>query len=652
MRQAKEFSTFVNKETGQSIVLIAVVMVALLGFVGLAIDLGLVWVRRAQLTAAVDAAALAGVTEIETAAGWNGALAKAKQFLYSNDIPAWVITPTVPADPEQFVLYDQGSNAIGATEFTVTATWPVELYFMRLLGFDEFRVSHSATAAYFPLVDIYASRRVELGTLDTSNQAVFGPECVTANGDPFSAFNSSFRPSNHYVNPAYSSSYFSYRYRILIPPDYEAISGSNIVRVELFDPDTFNYSEGSANWDLNAYVFTHTISFGNPPTGSVGCVGNDRWRWEPCILPTGENIDLNPFWFIRIDEVRSGNNSSCGNPSGDNYSNGEFTQTGFDLYYYRVNSLTGLIEPVPISQYTGRGDNNHDTDMRWVSPGGELSYDQTVNVPANFGSFEVNLDNISDILRDQTTNNRYIYLDVTALTGATENGYEIWAGPPHYTGPKDTNTPNHCGIPDQIPPAGTPSKANERNLHVVNCGRNSHSSMGATVLSMGNLPMNSNTNNPVDIPLIYVGAEYAGSQILISLFDSDSGAEGPIVFFFDTLAYTLRSPIPAPPANPVNTAMTDWALAFSVNNTTTADPDLASGEARNCRIGNCQNLWISPAYRIQVPTLDPTRCVNQATTPQWCTPFYGGRLTARYDGGNHDTYGWQIRLPGLPYLIK
>lgn len=645
MRQSTKFSKLMNKETGQSIVLIAVVMVALLGFVGLAIDLGLVWVRRAQLTAAVDAAALAGVTEIETSAGLNGAITKAEQFLYSNNIP----TNVVVTETE----YMPGSNAIGATEFTVTSTWPVELYFMRLLGFEEFPVTHAATAAYFPLVDIYASRRVELGTLDTSNQAVFGPQCVTGNGDPFSPFNSTFRPTNHYVNPAYSSNYFSYRYRILIPPDYEAVSGSNVVRVELFDPDTYNYAQANANWDTSTYVYTHTASFGTPTTGTASCLNNDRWRWEPCILPTGENTDLNPFWFIRIDEIRGGNGSSCGNPSGDNYANGNFTQTGYDLYYYRVNALSGLIEPVPIAQYTGRGDNLHDTDMRWVSPGGALSYDQSTAVPSNFGSFEVNLDNLGDILRDQTTNNRYLYLDVTALTGATENGYEIWAGPPHYTGPKDTNTPDHCGVAGQFPPAGTPSKANTRNLHVVNCGRNSHSSMGATVLSMGNLPMNSNTSSPVDIPLIYVGAQYAGSQILISLFDSDSGAQGPIVFFFDTIAYNLLSPTPGPGSNPVNTALTDWALAFSVNSQT--DPDLAVGETRNCNIGGCGNLWTTPAYRIQVPTLDPARC-DAATTPiqtqQWCTPFYGGRLIARYDGGNHDTYGWQIRLPGLPYLIK
>jgi hypothetical protein len=35
-----------------------------------------------------------------------------------------------------------------------------------------------------------------------------------------------------------------------------------------------------------------------------------------------------------------------------------------------------------------------------------------------------------------------------------------------------------------------------------------------------------------------------------------------------------------------------------------------------------------------------------------CVPFYGGRLTANYDGGRNDTYQWSVRLEGLPYLIE
>ncbi|MCZ7668293.1 MAG: pilus assembly protein TadG-related protein [Chloroflexi bacterium] len=49
-------------------VIVALLMVGLLGFVGLAVDVGLVFARSAELNKAVDAAALASVTEvIETA---------------------------------------------------------------------------------------------------------------------------------------------------------------------------------------------------------------------------------------------------------------------------------------------------------------------------------------------------------------------------------------------------------------------------------------------------------------------------------------------------------------------------------------------------------------------------------------------------------
>ncbi|MBP7999348.1 MAG: hypothetical protein KA314_01265 [Chloroflexi bacterium] len=644
MQQRTTLFRPVTREAGQSIVLIAVMMIALLGFVGLAVDLGLVWVRRAQLVAAVDAAALAGVTELESAGGENAARVKVEQFLNSNAIPAPVISTTLTA---------RDVSVIGATEYTVTSTWPVELFFMRLLGFEVFEVEHGATAAYFPLVDIYASRRVELGVLNTSNQAVFGPNCVVVNGDPFSPLSSNLRPANHYVNPAYSNQYFSYRYRILIPPDYESTTGTNVVRVELFDPDTWNYSPG--NTDTTNYVITQSVVYAGNNTTTINkqCpTAQDRSWYEGCVIVTDEPMDMNPFWFIRIDEMRTGNNSSCGAPGG-NYPSVAGSSTGFHLYYFGRNT-SGGIERKPIAAYTSRADNAHDTDMRWVTPGDtDLAYDQTVQVPSQYGTFAVNLSSISDIVLDQTTGNRFLFLDVTAISGASENGYEIWAGPPTYNGARDT-TPGlfGCGLPDQSPPAGVPSKANQRNLHVANCGRLSHSSQGVTVFAMGNLPMNSNTTNPVDVPLIYVGPEYGGSQILVSLFDSDSGALSPIVFYLDTLAYNLLSPAPASPANPVNTTTTDWYRAFGVNNNEDNDSDLAPNETRNCRPGNCSSVWIQPAYRIQIPINDPTRCVNMLTTPQWCTPFYGGRLTARYIGGSHDTYGWQIRLPGLPYLVK
>ncbi len=75
------------------------------------------------------------------------------------------------------------------------------------------------------------------------------------------------------------------------------------------------------------------------------------------------------------------------------------------------------------------------------------------------------------------------------------------------------------------------------------------------------------------------------------------------------------------------------------------------GLGGRCAIGNCNNSFVNPAYQIPVPgNLDD--CDYSNPDPDNCTPYYGGRLMASYDGGTHDTYGWQVRLTGQPYLIR
>ena len=52
------------RERGQSIVLIALALVGIIAFIGVAIDVGFIFARGSQLQAAIDSAALAGVTEL------------------------------------------------------------------------------------------------------------------------------------------------------------------------------------------------------------------------------------------------------------------------------------------------------------------------------------------------------------------------------------------------------------------------------------------------------------------------------------------------------------------------------------------------------------------------------------------------------------
>jgi hypothetical protein len=230
-------------------------------------------------------------------------------------------------------------------------------------------------------------------------------------------------------------------------------------------------------------------------------------------------------------------------------------------------------------------------------------------VPADFGSFEVDLtSDVPNILTDPATGNRYLYLGVRTLSGASENGFEIWAGPPDYI-------------------TTIASNVNLRNIQIIN-EPGSHSSQGATVFGMGNLPLNSNFDFRVDIPLIYVPAEYAGQRVFISLFDTDSGAVPPVTFSFDSVASE------------------DWSISFGSGGT---DPDGISGR---CVPGGCNNQWVDPPYEITIPTLDTAACAADPGNQEVCTPFFGGRLVASYDSGFSDSYGWQIRLEGLPYLVR
>jgi Flp pilus assembly protein TadG len=648
------------QQHGQSVVIVAFAFVGILAVVGLAVDVGFVYARRAQLSSAVDAAALAGVVELTRAQNeQQNALDRAAEFLNANDIPESAIRYTLDNGLFAFDA-DPDSTTIGARTFALTVTQEVELFFLRVIGRHSVNLTESATAANFPLADLYASRRVETGALSTSNQAVFGPHSCVDQGDPFSSELDS-RAENFRARWLGNATQRTYRYRILIPETYEqnvcAVTGEDpasshcdVVRVELFDPDSVNKS-GNTDTVVHTQI---AIEEGEPPTEELSC-GSQAHK-NPCLIETGEgnlgyDLDqINLWWFRRIDENRGAGtppgNGSCGEPSYDVRYN---TITRYTLYYF-LRSTGGSIQRADLATYYGQAGDfvesrngswrdlhysnfNHQTDLRWVSPGGEPSYDQPVAVPTYcFGSsspnggcggpgdepgpgngFEVDIsEDLSNIVVDEGTGARYIYMEVETVSGASENGFEVWAGPRLYVN-------------------SSSSDVNARNVQITN-DPSSHSSYGVTVFGLGHLPMNSNFGNPVDIPLIYVGPEYAGTSVFVSNFDSDAGARPPVTFYFDTISED------------------DWSLTFSRSGHD--DPDgVEAGE--RCIIGSCATQWIDPPYEIRIPTLsDDCTNPNDPDQREICTPFYGGRLIARYEGGQHDTYHWNISLSGLPYLIK
>ncbi|MCB0034394.1 MAG: hypothetical protein KDE51_10260, partial [Anaerolineales bacterium] len=386
---------------------------------------------------------------------------------------------------------------------------------------------------YFPLDDFVD------GQVMQTYQAIYGPNTCTRFGDPFSPLDSPWEPG-----------LYSYQYRIHIPADYD----EDIVRVELFDPDSFNQSDNSAliTHSQRWYITQQNLGNNPPLSETLSCPSSDRRN--ACIIETkeltkncnavqrdnpnifcAEDIALiNPYWFLRVDE----NRTSCGTPG--SYDTSVNTTTRFELYYYRELPDNTIVK-TPLSTYTGQtgnatidGDSFHNTDLRWVSPG---AFNDFGDVPTDCGSptggsnpssnpnrcigpsdtavsqvlgagsgFEIHLQaDTPGLITDPHTGERYLYLDVTSVYGSSENGFDIWAGPP-------------------MASMGLSSNVNNRNLQLASLP-GTRGSKGVVVSTLGVLPINTNDTAVVDQLLVYVPAEYAGRTLSFSLFDSDSGTK-------------------------------------------------------------------------------------------------------------------------------
>jgi Mg-chelatase subunit ChlD len=121
-------------ERGQIAFMVAFSALILIVVAGLALDVGRLYVARAQLSRAVDAAALAGVLEFDgTTEGLAVARTKALQYLALNEPTA---TGTAEADGE-------------ANRLRVDATMAVDLFFMPLIGVNSPRTISAYAIAGF-----------------------------------------------------------------------------------------------------------------------------------------------------------------------------------------------------------------------------------------------------------------------------------------------------------------------------------------------------------------------------------------------------------------------------------------------------------------------------------------------------------------------
>lgn len=521
-----------------------------------------------------------------------------------------------PTD-EAIALYWTPPNGTAQLETAVAAghmgafqfTWPKNVvsgvYTVQAISPNHtlsraFLVDPTCTSPLFnPQTQIPLGRTTNSGLINTMAPSVYGPNICTNYGDPYSPYNSQWAPG-----------LYTYQYRIRIPASYPY----DVVRVELFDPDSINQTNATGTIIRTIYA----IQQGLPATQTLNCSSPNRGFG--CLLTTGENQlitgtvtvdDVNGTWFMRVDENKGAGippgDGSCGQPT--TYNPAFNTQTRFELYDYAPDS-NGRFVPRTLAVYSGqtgdgvRDNGDHDTDLRWVSPGAAPSIDQTVFVPTDAHSphsFAIDLSqDIPGSLTDPATGDRFLYLGVTALSGASRNGFHIWAGPATYTN-------------------SVPSQVNSRNLFLLN-NPHSHEALGVEVTAVHVLPLAINNPYRQSTPIMTLSPADAGHVVTFTAFDADVGVQRPLTFYFDTIPQAL------------------WSQSFGTASGAT-DPDGVPVDTR-C-IPNCNNQWISPTYQIVIPTF-----ING-------TPFPGGHLMFSYQGIPVDTFAWQTEaVPSKQEMVQ
>jgi Flp pilus assembly protein TadG len=156
-------------ESGQSMIIVVLAIIALVAIIGLGVDLGMAYAERVNLSRAMDAAALAGAQELPSE---EAAHQRALEYLDANGYDtgnACIEThgsslgdgsgACTGSEAETRIIVDtlqfrSGGEENSANRINVRASQDVPLAFMRILGFDTVPIGASATAENIEDLDI------------------------------------------------------------------------------------------------------------------------------------------------------------------------------------------------------------------------------------------------------------------------------------------------------------------------------------------------------------------------------------------------------------------------------------------------------------------------------------------------------------------
>ena len=483
-------------------------------------------------------------------------------------------TTTVSGTVSYFWEFGDGGTS---AETHPTHVYPATgIYTVTLTATNESGASAAAELVVVYGDVLYTSQTGHSGKVGPVHLAIFGPKQSPSYGDAYSCPKAHVSGQSGTYDPTIDPSapdnpnrngfqdWRGYPFRIRIPA---GVTGT--VRVEILDPDTYNNNVSSV-FITNTLPVTTTDGFTWDVPGA---------RANPAVRSWFESaINADRYWFARMDE----NRFYLGTPS---YNDAYNTTTEFRLYYI-ARQPDGSLERVYIATYTGQPDNSHDTDLKWVCPGGSASQDPQVGTIGHNGfpaSFEVDMATLAGIAANDDDSHS-LYLEVEGVDGWSENGFDLWAGPA---------TPENLAAPADV---------NARNLWIDRRRSqgelNPHASGGVTTLGDGVLPLNVNTNVTYQFTLAYIPEQVCGADLRIYHWDNDvSGLN--ICYWFEGF--------------PV------WGEAGA-----TCD----EGEVEGALSGG--NSWTPP------PEGHDWMPVPEA--------WIGGYLSAEYSLGAYDTSTWRLTL--------
>ena len=161
MKMGKPLTRIWN-EKGIAIIFILIAMIALIGFLGLGIDVGYTYIAKGQLQNAADAGALAGAETLyqgfPASLNWVSAQQQATVFVQKNTVTgmqltdAQVIAGYWTSSGMQPNTYAPTGTDVPAVQVTVSKSTgnnggPVPTFFAQVLGWNAFSISANAVAA-------------------------------------------------------------------------------------------------------------------------------------------------------------------------------------------------------------------------------------------------------------------------------------------------------------------------------------------------------------------------------------------------------------------------------------------------------------------------------------------------------------------------